>query len=73
MFLNCFNLELCNVDNELQEIDNEIDNLKNMENQTVEKEENEDKSQETVERKRKFLLDRDWDKPKLSKLILFLL
>ena len=64
---------MCNVDNELQEIDNEIDNLKNMENQTVEKEENEDKSQETVERKRKFLLDRDWDKPKLSKLTLILL
>ena len=64
---------MCNVDNELQEIDNEIDNLKNMENQPVEKEENEDKSQETVERKRKFLLDRDWDKPKLSKLILILL
>jgi hypothetical protein len=65
-----YNLELCNFDNEIQEIDDEIEHLKNMDNDTIKNEEIDDKSHETVETRRKFLLDRDWDKPKLSKLIL---
>ena len=68
--------ELCNYDKDIEEVENEIKDLeekaKNPElylSQKNETEENEDVSKKPV---KKVILDREWDKPKLSKLILII-